>query len=223
MSQQTNSYTTRPSRSTIVVAAIWFLLVAIGAVAMTARSTAPGQGDPARSVPTTWPEESLIPRSNSTTSVMLFVHPHCVCTRATLAELERALSFGAATIDVRVLFLRPAGVPNDWHLGTLWDTVSSNPNTVPIVDDGGDEARRFGITTSGHLLAYDIDGRLLFHGGITPSRGHHGGSYGRSSLIALINGKPIERPTTPVHGCPLWHASTVDCCAESMEKTECRS
>jgi hypothetical protein len=55
-------------------------------------------------------------------------------------------------------------------------------------DDGGVEARRFGVKTSGTVLLYSALGRLLFHGGITGSRGHEGDNYGITRLAAALRG-----------------------------------
>jgi hypothetical protein len=77
---------------------------------------------------------------------------------------------------------------------------------VPSVDDeGGVEAKRFGVATSGHVLLFDRAGRLLFSGGITPARGHEGDSLGRDALIERLAGtRTISGPaTSPVFGCPL--------------------
>ena len=64
-------------------------------------------------------------------------------------------------------------------------------------DISGDEARRFGAATSGEALLYSPSGKLLFHGGITPSRGHEGGSVGRDALVrCVLDGTPAPA-TTP--------------------------
>ena len=42
------------------------------------------------------------------------------------------------------------------------------PGVTSWDDAGGKLAQRFGVLTSGHVLLYDTDGRLLYSGGITP-------------------------------------------------------
>jgi hypothetical protein len=65
------------------------------------------------------------------------------------------------------------------------------------------EAGRFGAETSGHTLLYGADGRLLFSGGITASRGHAGENAGESAIIALVNHQTPLRSQTLVFGCSL--------------------
>ena len=71
-------------------------------------------------------------------------------------------------------------------------------------DADGREAKRFGVETSGQTLLYDANGRLIFSGGITGSRGHVGENAGELALISLINGGQAERNATSVFGCPLF-------------------
>jgi hypothetical protein len=55
---------------------------------------------------------------------------------------------------------------------------------------------------------YDRDGRLLFQGGITISRGHAGDNPGRSALVALLNHELVSEVETPVYGCSLFDAGS---------------
>src|SRR6267142_2092292 len=71
------------------------------------------------------------------------------------------------------------------------------------LDARGGEARRFGVETSGAVILYDSAGKLAFHGGITPARGHEGDSFGRQRIAALLEGAPADRADAPVFGCTL--------------------
>jgi len=70
-------------------------------------------------------------------------------------------------------------------------------------DDGAVEAGRFGIATSGTVALYDRGGKLLFHGGITPARGHEGDSFGRERIVSLLTSGRSDRADAPVFGCAL--------------------
>jgi len=70
-------------------------------------------------------------------------------------------------------------------------------------DQEGNEARCFQVTTSGHVVLYDVHGKLLFSGGITVSRGHSGDNDGRSAIMKLLNHEMVAVPETPVFGCSL--------------------
>ena len=71
-----------------------------------------------------------------------------------------------------------------------------------VGDPRAAEAGRFGVATSGHALLFDRDGRLLFSGGITPSRGHEGDNFGASAILARLDGRPAPAES-PVFGCPI--------------------
>ena len=71
------------------------------------------------------------------------------------------------------------------------------------VDQGGAEARRFGVATSGHVCLFSAEGELKFSGGITPSRGHEGDNRGIAALKALLVGGQADA-TNRVYGCPLF-------------------
>ena len=73
-----------------------------------------------------------------------------------------------------------------------------------ILDDDGREARLFHAATSGQAVLYDPQGRLLFSGGITASRGHSGDNAGRSSIVSLVHAGVPDRTETSVFGCPLF-------------------
>lgn len=88
----------------------------------------------------------------------------------------------------------------------MWK-ISELPGAGLVWDDGGLEAKRFGATTSGTVLLYDSEGKLLFQGGVTGSRGHEGDNYGldelRRALTARLPGEDKERirGALPVFGC----------------------
>jgi hypothetical protein len=79
-----------------------------------------------------------------------------------------------------------------------------------IFDPDGVEARRFGAETSGHTLLFAGDGRLLFSGGITASRGHAGDNAGESVIVALVNNQTPALTRTLVFGCSLAHSVKTD-------------
>ena len=72
-----------------------------------------------------------------------------------------------------------------------------------IEDPDGAESRRFGARTSGHVCLYAADGRLLFSGGVTDSRGHAGDGVGADAVVALVGGGTAGTERTLVFGCLL--------------------
>lgn len=59
------------------------------------------------------------------------------------------------------------------------------------------------IRTQSSML-YGADGRLLFSGGITGSRGHSGDNEGRRAIVSLLTGEGAYKSDTPVFGCSLF-------------------
>jgi hypothetical protein len=145
--------------------------------------------------PGLWPEGTALERSHTGQTMLVFAHPFCSCTGATLQELDAVLAprrFRRKPPLVSILFARtdPA-----WRPGDLWRRAAkltiASPGGSLRWDEGGSEARVFGVQTSGLVLLYDARGLLLFQGGITGSRGHVGNNYGAERLAnALDSGLP---------------------------------
>jgi hypothetical protein len=136
------------------------------------------------------------------------VHPHCPCSRATIGELAELMTHCQGRLGTTVLVLQPAGMSDAWVHTDLWSSAAAIPGVTVLADGEGREARRFGAATSGQSLLYSTDGRLLFAGGITESRGHSGDNAGRTAIESLVLGPETratrEHAATPVYGCPLF-------------------
>ena len=138
---------------------------------------------------------------NKPTLIML-VHPQCPCSRASLTELSRLAALCPNKANVSVLFLRPAGCPEAFADTDLRRQAEAIPGVAVRTDDNGDAAKRLGAATSGETLLYAPDGRLLFHGGLTGSRGHEGDNAGLSAVAAWLHGAAAPSQA-PVYGCPM--------------------
>jgi hypothetical protein len=133
----------------------------------------------------------------------MFVHPQCPCSTASIDELERLMSDCQGRVAAHVLFFRPQEMTESWVKSSLWTKASAIPGVSVAIDVAGVEAQRFHSLTSGHTVLYDADGRLLFQGGITISRGHSGDNPGRAAIVNLLHGIPTDQIRTPVFGCSL--------------------
>jgi hypothetical protein len=184
----------------------WGAAVGIGEWRMADFASRPGAVVEAA---TRWPDDSSLAALDAAPVVLLFAHPMCPCTRATLAELERVLahSNGSARADVRIVFVWDDAAAPDWNARGSWDAARAIPGTSVTTDLGGLEARRFGATTSGEVLVYGGDRALRFRGGITAARGHQGDNVGADAVRALLAGATSETAETPVFGCPLFSGS----------------
>lgn len=106
-------------------------------------------------------------------------------------------------LSAYVLFMKPSGSGAYWDQTDLYRTATQIPGVTVVSDADGIEAHRFGAETSGHTLLFGADGRLLFSGGITASRGHVGGNAGESAVLAAINDASLKPARTMVFGCSL--------------------
>jgi hypothetical protein len=166
-----------------------------------AYETGPGQ---AATAPAAWPSGSRIPAPLDRPTLVLFVHPQCSCSYATINELDRLQARVRDRARTYIVMLAPFGARQDWVQSPLYTAAASIEGVTMIDDARGDEARRFGAATSGQALLYDETGRLRFSGGITGSRGHEGDNAGRSTLEALLMTQHAERDSTFVFGCALF-------------------
>jgi hypothetical protein len=179
--------------------AAWSLVVAAGLCAMWRYEADPGdRGAP----PTTWPVQSKIVRDGRPT-LLVFAHPLCPCTRATLAELERLVAVCPDPLDVHVVFIAPGGTDASWRDSELFRIAQSMRPVTVDVDTGRRETELFRERTSGSCLLYDPSGKLLFQGGLTTARGHEGDNPGVDSILALMMHHG-DHADTPVFGCPLF-------------------
>ncbi len=159
-------------------------------------------GRPAEA-PRAWPSGTSIPRAENQPTLLMFVHPHCPCTRASIGELALLMTHCQDKLEGRAIFLKPEKFSEQWVKSDLWESTSAIPGVKTMMDDDGREAKRFGVTTSGQTLLYALNGRLLFNGGITGSRGHSGDNPGRSAIESLVLKGGSENQQTAVFGCSL--------------------
>jgi hypothetical protein len=186
-------------------AVLWLLIAGGGLSVLWSYENAPGV---AAAPPTVWPAGSQIQRAEGSDTLVMLVHPHCPCTRASLGELAEIMARCQGRLHAYVLFLKPEGFSDDWEKTDLWQTAASIPGVTAIVDDRGAEASRFIAATSGQTILYDEQGHLLFSGGITASRGHFGDNAGRGAIISLVKTGSAEGTETSVFGCPLFDVNS---------------
>lgn len=184
----------------LIAAAVWGCAVVGGFAALLRYKSTAG---PAGAAPAVWPADSALGRDADRATLLMFVHPHCVCSRASLTELGRLLERVRGRVAPQVVFVRPPGAAPGWERTALRDAAVALPGVTVADDDGGGEARRFGAATSGTCLLYDRSGQLLFAGGITALRGHQGDSFGQERIVALLTTGAADRRDSPVFGCEL--------------------
>ena len=193
--------TAKPSnRCCVHIAAVvfWLAAVGLGMAALLNYSNTPSHDGLA---PAHWPAQSTVRRVAGQATLVMFAHPRCACTRASVGELAELMAHCQGLVGARVVFFRPSGSAEDWAHSDLWRAAEVIPGVTVQSDEGGREARLFHADASGHTVLYDAQGHLVFNGGITVSRGHSGDNAGRDAIMAYLHAKSVERAQTPVFGC----------------------
>ncbi|HTI51110.1 MAG TPA: hypothetical protein VL475_09165 [Planctomycetaceae bacterium] len=149
-----------------------------------------------------WPHETAFAPSSGFRIVM-FVHPLCPCSDASIRELENSLARMPAKVSVTVIAVTAGLTAEDLESSGLIAELSAMPRIGLYVDATGAERKRFGAAVSGEVVAFDANGRRVYHGGLTPGRGHQGESVGQGQLEALARGESAAPCESPVFGCLL--------------------
>src|SRR5260370_36905985 len=146
-------------RAPVLVAfGLWLCVMSAGALWMNRYSNIPG---PTENAPGQWPAQSIIALARTHSPLVMFVHPHCPCTQASLSELEILMARMQGRITAHVLFLKPPGLPASWTQTSFWRKAAAIPGVTVEVDSDGAEARRFGSETSGDTIVSGPDGCLM--------------------------------------------------------------
>lgn len=183
-----------------LIVLLWACCVGTGFAVWESLDATPGQiGQPTDN-------DLATPRRSS---LVVFLHPHCPCSRATLDELS-TISNGS---DLQIVFVRPNDTPPGWEQCKAWDRATEIPG-AHVRSGDEDEARRNGAATSGHVIARDATGVVVFHGGITPGRGRRGDNAGRQAVETFLRGGTPSIHEWPVYGCPLFSPSHAPACCQ---------
>jgi hypothetical protein len=183
----------------------WATLIAAGFGWLAFYETRPGVG--CVTTPD-WPGGSGLKRDPERWTLLLFMHPRCLCSRASLNELDSILAAAGNRVKAYVVCCKPRGAPADWEKGANWRQATAMKGLTVYCDENDRERSCFGPETSGHVLLYDKDGRLQYSGGITGSRGRTGDNAGRSAVESYLRGETPGMTEEPVFGCPLVDSET---------------
>jgi hypothetical protein len=186
----------------IVSIALWGGGIGFGQKVLRRYALAAGEVGEVRS---DWPSESRLLRAqDGRSTALLFLHPKCPCSEASVAELDSFMAQTGARAKVLAVFVQPPGWRAEAVQGALWNQAKAIPGVETRVDWKGEEARRFGALTSGHFFLYRPNGELVFQGGITPSRGHRGDNPGRATAVNWVVRGNAEKVETKPFGCALF-------------------
>jgi hypothetical protein len=179
---------------------LWLLSAAAGFFIILNHQNAQGA---VGGTPRHFPAHSGLTLDPARKTLIMFAHPRCPCTRASIEELNRLLARSQKKVATQVWFFTPDDSPRDWARTDSWQSAAAIPGVTVHEDRDGAMARSFGAETSGYVLLYGARGELLFKGGITGSRGHAGDNAGESAILSLLAGQNSGLSETPVYGCAL--------------------
>jgi hypothetical protein len=186
------------SKLVYVVVAVWCVAVGAAFAAVWHYKLTPGARAAA---PAQWPDASGLRRAPGVANVIMFAHPQCPCTRASMSELERLATLLGERARIHVVIAEPDDVPDDFARGAILERARALGADV-MIDRGEVEAHRFGALTSGATVVYGATGALVFEGGLTVARGHEGGPAAARIRDLLARGAAAP-PASPVFGCGL--------------------
>ncbi len=179
---------------------LWGACAVSGTFLLGAYHARPGD---AANPPVRWPTAGRMTRDPIRPSLVIFLHPLCPCSRASVSELSHIVASAQGRLAVHAVVLTLPSPAPAWEDSGMERDLSAIPGVNVHLDPDGEEARRFGVVTSGNVLVFDSTGNRVFSGGITSSRGQEGESDGRAAVLAWISGGTNGPPSCPVFGCPL--------------------
>lgn len=151
-----------------------------------------------------WPATSHVMFTKDHPNLVMAVHPHCVCTKASMNELARLMTVMPGQLSVHILFQKPSSFPKNWAKSSIWEQASEIPGVDLVEDIDGAEAKLFRATVSGQVFLYNEKGALIFSGGITGARGHEGDNKGRSAIERWLKYRQVTGTESFVFGCSLF-------------------
>jgi hypothetical protein len=197
----------KPRKTYLILLAliIWVSFVGWGWMALSRYENTPGPADAPRQQ---WPEITSIHRVAGLPTLVIFLHPHCPCSRASVAQLSKIITHAHDKVRVQAVFVKLPELSENVEETNLYKNALRIPGVQVMIDEGGVEAKNFKARVSGQVVLYDGSGQLVFNGGITSSRGHEGDNVGQDAIIGFLTKGVITRRETPFFGCFLFNEST---------------
>jgi hypothetical protein len=179
---------------------IWISLLFVGHLVLYEYELTPS---PLANTKRVFPQVSNVQLAHGRQNIVMFLHPGCPCSEATVDEFHELMREGEKDSVGTVVLYMPPEKEAEWSLAPIIQSVKRIRNVTIEYDTDGSQAETFGVTTSGHVLIYDGRGVLQFTGGITGSRGHTGDNHYFDLAKQCILARRAKYTTTPVFGCAL--------------------
>lgn len=195
------------SQAPYVVIVVWAIVLVVGFAVMEQYSLTPGEMHEAA---LQWPQTDELQRIAGKPTLVMFAHPKCPCTRASIGELARLVTRCRDKATVYVVFPIYKGVGEDWEQTALMSQAEQIEGVQTVCDPQCQLCNLFHATSSGETFLYDSKGNLAYHGGITSSRGHAGDSAGQDAILSVLMQRGGRVSSHPVFGCSLVHLRPLD-------------
>jgi hypothetical protein len=160
-----------------------------------------------------WPSQTHLVLEGHGHTLIVFLHPQCPCSTATVTELAKIVDHSPQPLKVYADIANSYLDPQTQQIKCVGEVrpgatrlvnyVSEIPGVEIVPDAGNKVATAFGAETSGYTMLYDQEGKLAFAGGITASRGHEGDNDCADLLIEALKGRSTKVASSPVFGCKL--------------------
>ena len=110
----------------IIICLLWLMAVGAGfGLLSDYQSTKGAVGE----TPEQWPLGTRIALDTRRDTLLMFAHPQCPCTRASIAELNRLIARSGENVAAQVWFFRPAGFSEQWTRSGLWQSAGAIPGS----------------------------------------------------------------------------------------------
>ena len=183
-----------------VIPGLWLIATVAGISCLHKYSGTPAPSGPSKGQ---WPSGSkMLPGANISTFI-LFLHPHCPCSGASLASMIDIIDKFPLAAKYHAVFVRPKGVAATWEKSDLYLKCMGIKAIETSIDDGGEEAKKFGALASGQTYIYSPQQKLTFSGGITPGRGEEGSGPERKMVEQALMQSTTSTNYSPTFGCSL--------------------
>lgn len=129
---------------------------------------------------------------------VVVAHPLCPCTRATLRGLRAAIGAHPGQFACRIVFAGPMPADKPENLTLAEAIPGAKIETMTAKAALG----KYDAKISGQTFVFDRQGRSVFSGGITASRGHEDPDFAIELFDQIQKGQGRTR-AYPVFGCAL--------------------
>lgn len=191
-----------PRALAVFVCCVWCACVAYGFTQLARHELSPGAS--AASIEPSAALAALgLPAEPGRPQLVVFAHPHCPCTRASLNELAQIAARCGERLAIHIYVEELPGLDEPSERSASWKLASAIGGARVELDRGSRVARAFGARTSGQAFLIGARGALEYAGGLTRARGHEGTSAGAQAIVELVHSRAAQTRSAPVYGCAL--------------------